>query len=515
MKKVISFAAALMIVAAGAAALPKLDYSVAYANSDSSAVTSGLDDSTGSTVNCDTEKTKELAEKLKLDMKVYVILKTGGEMLLKNGGVDADVDNSSIDNGYLLSKEASVSKAELEKVLDGAGKTFDDIHTFAIYYSVDYSGEDLESYNAKQFVSGGLYSIKVCDNVRIWRDDPVTTIDPRLAPVSELKAGETRLEGSDESTGMWSTYLLPTLDFALPDSDTVSRVYNFKKRKPTYDEVETYNFTTNLNIAVPKSGTSESSSESSKDESSRSDPKTDSGADSSGSVLSEGERMDREKAAAEEVGKNLVYSIEPCIVCKDGTYIPANKTMERVNNTDKPTFAVDISREEIISILKGTDRSFDDFKTLGCRVKGTLPASMNVDTASRIMLGGRVRWDEIDKKGKVTGGYSLQSFLENGVLADTFEFTARNYHNYIDESEFSRMTFIVENAAVYAHADRKTGDINGDGVTNVTDISKLAAHVKGIRPLYSEPLKYADINSDGRVDVSDIIILAKIVKGQK
>ncbi|WP_295154427.1 dockerin type I repeat-containing protein [uncultured Ruminococcus sp.] len=57
------------------------------------------------------------------------------------------------------------------------------------------------------------------------------------------------------------------------------------------------------------------------------------------------------------------------------------------------------------------------------------------------------------------------------------------------------------------------GDISGDGTVNVSDISMLAAHVKGIKKLSDAAA--ADLNGDGNVNVTDISMLAAHVKGIK
>ena len=57
------------------------------------------------------------------------------------------------------------------------------------------------------------------------------------------------------------------------------------------------------------------------------------------------------------------------------------------------------------------------------------------------------------------------------------------------------------------------GDINADGEINVTDISKAAAHVKGIKALDEDESSRADVNSDDSVNVKDISLLAAHVKG--
>lgn len=59
------------------------------------------------------------------------------------------------------------------------------------------------------------------------------------------------------------------------------------------------------------------------------------------------------------------------------------------------------------------------------------------------------------------------------------------------------------------------GDVNGDGKVNVTDVSLVAAHVKGKKPLSEEQRKAADVNKDGKVNVSDLSAIAAQVKGKK
>lgn len=59
------------------------------------------------------------------------------------------------------------------------------------------------------------------------------------------------------------------------------------------------------------------------------------------------------------------------------------------------------------------------------------------------------------------------------------------------------------------------GDVNGDGKVDVTDVSMIAAHVKGKKPLSEEQQKAADVNGDGKVNVADLAATAAQVKGKK
>ena len=59
------------------------------------------------------------------------------------------------------------------------------------------------------------------------------------------------------------------------------------------------------------------------------------------------------------------------------------------------------------------------------------------------------------------------------------------------------------------------GDVNGDGMINVSDISLMAAYIKGIKSLEDAQLTAADVNRNGELNVSDLSMVAAHVKGKK
>ena len=75
------------------------------------------------------------------------------------------------------------------------------------------------------------------------------------------------------------------------------------------------------------------------------------------------------------------------------------------------------------------------------------------------------------------------------------------------------LALTLASSAVIAHAaDLYGGDVNGNGRVNVTDLSKLAAYVKGVKPLDNSELAQADVNADRMVNVTDISLLADHIK---
>ena len=73
----------------------------------------------------------------------------------------------------------------------------------------------------------------------------------------------------------------------------------------------------------------------------------------------------------------------------------------------------------------------------------------------------------------------------------------------------------AEEALAEAEKPVIKGDVNFDGKINVTDIVKVAAHVKGKKLLDKTAARAADVNGDSIIDVTDIIMIAAHIKGKK
>jgi len=59
--------------------------------------------------------------------------------------------------------------------------------------------------------------------------------------------------------------------------------------------------------------------------------------------------------------------------------------------------------------------------------------------------------------------------------------------------------------------DSRIGDINGDGIVDVTDILRLRAHILGKSKLTGNALLAGDVNNDGLINVTDILLIRSLI----
>ncbi len=115
--------------------------------------------------------------------------------------------------------------------------------------------------------------------------------------------------------------------------------------------------------------------------------------------------------------------------------------------------------------------------------------------------------------------------FEKELIDETYSKASEEGKVTLKMSEFAKGTYYVEicgtkkwySEATYTisvnHPTAMQGDINGDGMITVTDLSKVAAHIKGLKMLDDESV--ADVNGDGVVNVTDLSKIAAHVKGIK
>ena len=166
--------------------------------------------------------------------------------------------------------------------------------------------------------------------------------------------------------------------------------------------------------------------------------------------------------------------------------------------------------ENTIGIAVDTDNNGTYETTLNTEPKATISnAEITTESAEYVFDDKAVEpivtvkiGDEILKLGE---DYTVE-YVDNDKIG-TAKIVVTGIGKY---SGTTSMTF-----EIIAKVDSMLGDVNNDGKINVTDVSKTAAHVKGIRPLDEKAQKSADVNGDGKINVTDIAKIAAHVKGIK
>ena len=109
----------------------------------------------------------------------------------------------------------------------------------------------------------------------------------------------------------------------------------------------------------------------------------------------------------------------------------------------------------------------------------------------------------------LTAGTDYEVTYENNKSAGAARVVIKGKGNYVGVTAASFSITGNSTAGVMK------GDVNGDGVVNVTDLSKIAAHIKSKKSLTGNVFVAADVNGDGSVNVGDLSRVAGHVKGKK
>ena len=179
-------------------------------------------------------------------------------------------------------------------------------------------------------------------------------------------------------------------------------------------------------------------------------------------------------------------------------------------STEYPSAFIYEIDENTIGIAVDTDNNGTYETTLNTESKTTISnAEITTDSSEYVFDDKAVEpivtvkiGDEILKLGE---DYTVE-YVDNDKIG-TAKIVVTGIGKY---SGSTSMTF-----EIIAKVDSMLGDVNGDGKINVTDVSKTAAHVKGIKSLDINAQKSADVNGDGKINVTDVSKIAAHVKGIK
>ncbi len=143
---------------------------------------------------------------------------------------------------------------------------------------------------------------------------------------------------------------------------------------------------------------------------------------------------------------------------------------------------------------------------------GKIPDGVEISDMEWTELDSLNEFGEVDKftAGKVYGLKFRLSPANGGLFSKKFEATVNGKKvQYLGDDITNGGVFYTEIEAL----EKIVGDLNNDGMVNVTDLSLLAAHIKGRRKLPDTTA--ADLNSDGKTDITDLSKLAAHIKGKR
>lgn len=175
---------------------------------------------------------------------------------------------------------------------------------------------------------------------------------------------------------------------------------------------------------------------------------------------------------------------------------------------DSPAFDVSAyTVKENISITFSFDLSGYDGKA---RIYSGQVVSKDADGKNTAVNASAVTFS--DSKGDIECNLDKDKFsaeLTRGTYDVTVAADGYVTRVFKDQKVGKRLPDEIRKAELY-----KNGDIDGDGMVNVTDIANLAAHIKGIKSISDEySAKTADVNGDTKLNVTDIAMIAAHIKG--
>jgi len=177
-----------------------------------------------------------------------------------------------------------------------------------------------------------------------------------------------------------------------------------------------------------------------------------------------------------------------------------------------PLFALDIATRDLpfyyvaggtfeVSIQVNTD---PHNLPKGVIITETLPYGWTIVSSS----------PDYKKFDSTTNSYKWLQFSSAGVSSFTITYTVSVPSDAAGTYEFTGTIYTTTSGELLINGDttieERGGDINGDGVIDITDVILCLRQAVGLDP--PEPA-LSDINGDGEVDISDVILILRIAVG--
>ncbi|MBR3249540.1 MAG: Ig-like domain-containing protein [Clostridia bacterium] len=130
-------------------------------------------------------------------------------------------------------------------------------------------------------------------------------------------------------------------------------------------------------------------------------------------------------------------------------------------------------------------------------LKATIEPENTTDSPKLTWKSGDESIAKVDETGKVTA-----------IAKGSTEITATSANGKEDKCNIT----VIENID---KPQKLKGDVNGNGIVELTDYSMILKHVKGIKLLEGEQKERADVNENGTIELTDYSMVLKHVKGIK
>ena len=246
------------------------------------------------------------------------------------------------------------------------------------------------------------------------------------------------------------------------------------------------------------------------------------------------------KPDTENPAQKVNYTITASIKLINGSEIDTDIVLDESDAQSEKKFSKTVTKEEIESILKANSKTLDDFAKFVFYVSTDFPENQGLKDTYVVdglsfefsanpvykegIDGTYVTFDSYDASELTVKGDKVLNFDTSELSWFTYDVTTETEHSthHVTFNEITGFDLTVNldthNAVVHDRNDDTKpetliGDLNGDGSVNITDIAKLAAHIKGKRFLPDTSI--ADFNKDNKINVSDLTKLAAHIKGKK
>lgn len=236
--------------------------------------------------------------------------------------------------------------------------------------------------------------------------------------------------------------------------------------------------------------------------------------------------------------KAMLTSFEPsfALKLKDGTEIAVNNIQytTKEGTYENFTYNAEISAEKVKKMISDAGKDPADFYSIVGYVTPKYPTNSGISKKSAMTdLRCSFRFNCDIKPEYVGNNFSTiteyngnMNFAKSPALTiETKPFSGYAYREKIYREDLTldhvdklllRLDIDMHKAEMTGYTDpsvKLIGDINADGRVNITDLTKLGAHIKG-KKLLPDP-SIADINKDKKINITDFTKLAAHIKGKK